>query len=427
MPVHTHPCQHRRDAGLTCPTTPKTNTNKHIKRPSQPATKNGMRAHIRNEFTELSRELNKKPAGKKPSTQIVRHRSNNMTQAVNFAGALQHPFNPMANGVQVPDIYSFPTATFHSHGVFNLSSATQGTLGVCVMPNPIASVIDMCLDSNSYTCVTSTSMVQLGSSDPLWGAVAPTTLQSVLSSYRVASWGIKITNLQPALTATGRLFIAVVPSLSVVPSYQALTSQGPTNGAGYFCKEFNNANYFSSDILDLPISREVSISELMTGAIQIAPSAVNPVFYTFKGTQSLDQTTTTQYFGDSISGTAGGVLGTPGLTSLTNMTGGCNVIIYGEGFPTSSSNLLAVEFVYHLEGTPVVNLAGISGGANQPLQGSSNTVEVAMIASPPSRSITFLDAVSAISTSATKVAQSAANFASSPIGRGLESALFALF
>jgi len=388
----------------------------------------GMRSHIRAEFTEVARELGgNRQTHRAPKQSVPRApRSLKQSQAVNFASAIQQPFHALSTGVKVPDIYSLPTATYHARGTCVINSAGAGNLGVSFFPNPIASLLDLGADCNASSSVANTSMTALTTFPAVYGAITPTNLQNVLTSYRVVSWGIKITNLQPALAATGRLYVAVIPSQSFTPSFYEL-SQYTNNGAGTLSKTLLGQNMFTSAILDLPISKEVSASELMTGAIQIAPAALNPLFYNFKDLATVATVNNAQYVGNTNESTSTG-LGQYAATvsDSTSQSGGCSIILYGDGFP-GTANVLEIEYIYHLEGTPVVNLTGLAGGSNSTLVGSTNTVEVAITGSPVGKSITFMDEAQQMAETASRAYKGAVDFANSPIGRGIESALMCLF
>jgi hypothetical protein len=143
-----------------------------------------------------------------------------------FYRALSDPFHPNSLGCQVPDPFPFPTQTFHVHQT-TILGASSGTVGGAVfMPNPVFSMIDL-LNANNLathpTAVTSTPMtvysgINTNMAGCLYGAITSTSLNTVYSSYRVVSWGIKISNLQPELSATGRLMLAMVPIGDSVPS-----------------------------------------------------------------------------------------------------------------------------------------------------------------------------------------------------------------
>lgn len=419
-----------RDTGLTCLTTPKQNTNKNRVMPStkKQGNNSGMRNHIRAEFTEVARELGGSRSKHRTAAQSQSkpRRSMRQTQAVNFASAIQQPFHALATGAKVPDIYSLPTATYHARGTAVVNAGGAGNWGVALMPNPVASMLDLGADCNGSSSVFSTSMTPFTSFPATYGALTPNNLAGVLTSYRVVSWGIKITNIQPALAATGRLYVAVIPSMSFTPSFAEL-SLATSNGSGFLSQAFLGQNMFTSSILDLPVAQEVSASELMTGAVQIAPSALNPCFYNFKDTQGAVHINTLEYAGDTVYSNAAGVSSAAAsLSDLTSQSGGCSIILYGDGFP-GNANVLEIEYIYHLEGTPIVSVTGLAGGSHTTLTGSTNTVEVAITGSPVAKSITFMDEAQQMAETANRAYKGAVDFANSPIGRGIESALMCLF
>jgi hypothetical protein len=123
-----------------------------------------------------------------------------------FKLSLADPFNPQSLGTQVPDSFSFPTTCYHSHTetVLGCATASGYTYGaVLVVPNPIISIVDISavngLGASSIT-VTSTSMNRYNTTASLvpscfYGATTTSDLLSKFSTWRVASWGIKLSNL----------------------------------------------------------------------------------------------------------------------------------------------------------------------------------------------------------------------------------------
>jgi len=396
-----------------------------------------MKSHIRKEFAEVARELGqvkKKKKNKKPKGALSLNRVNSMSR--DFACALKLPFHPCAVGCRVPDIYSAPTSTYHVRGNVVLGTTTAGTLGVIVLPNPILSLVDTALDSNNTACVTS-GMTQItttsgAGTSPYYGAVGKTPLSLAMASYRVASWGLKITSTQPALSGTGRLYIALIPSISQVPNIGTVENNGCDNGNGHAGRAFTNLQpVFSSSILDYPEATMLTVSELMTGAVCITPSPVNPIFYNFKSLTEYPTINNGYYVNDQTStNSAGAVFGARNGMNINNVSGGMTVVIFGDGFPTSLTNAVDIEFVYHLEGTPLLsisNSAGLSSVSPMQHAGSTDIVEKALQIAPASQGISFLTEVEQMGALASKGFNAAKDFSQTPLGGAMASALMALF
>lgn len=72
-----------------------------------------------------------------------------------YAAAQLDPFCDDAMGCRVPDVFPYPTATYHSEGTIIIKSDTNGMASVLLLPHPFVSTIDM-----STTSVLSTGQTQ---------------------------------------------------------------------------------------------------------------------------------------------------------------------------------------------------------------------------------------------------------------------------
>lgn len=310
-----------------------------------------------------------------------------------FYNALVDPFAPESLGCQVPDPFPFPTQVFHIHqttvvGPPAASSITSGA--VAFMPNPVLSMIDLQHASSltgTNVSIQNSPMTPYGvtgtnSNNCIYGAVVPSALSSVFADYRVVSWGIKISNLQPELSATGRLMVAMVPLGDTIPSFNELAN---ATLSSVFTPIFGIAPNFlnSSDILELPTGFEITVGDLLHGDLEIAGMYSNAGFWSFKTTVNSGIPGTGLTSGDSTTyNNSGGTLFTQGYKDIMRCNGGAAIVLYYEGIPTSAQNAFQIETIYHLEGTPnfssTANNALISSTARKSVVGSSVGVEQAM-------------------------------------------------
>jgi hypothetical protein len=305
-----------------------------------------------------------------------------------FGTALRHPFATSTLGVRVPDPYQFQTVTYHTNQVWTIGGATGLTTGcVTFLPSPILSVIDISGVSSNNPCINNApnSPYVTGVTDArqfIYGATGPTTMKSLLSTFRTCSWGIKISNLMPELTATGRIIVSVIPLGDTIPSYNELTNVALSSDviASVFGLSASALN--SSCTLELETAKEFTASNLMHGDVVIAGQYTNPYFFAFKTPITVGLLNTTTVDGDSSSG-----LGTVvGFKDVTRCSGGCAINVFFEGFPSTlgMSPFFQVELIYHMEGSPKVN----NGSNNVPvpsegqrrMPGSTSAVEQGMAA-----------------------------------------------
>jgi len=304
-----------------------------------------------------------------------------------FFKALSKPFDPRSMGCTVPDPFPFPTVTYHLHQTSVISQATGVTRGsVMFLPNPVLSMIDTWSLNQTFpgasTGINSTPFSQYGSSDGrrcIYGATTPSSLSNIFSTYRVVSWGVKISNLQPELSATGKLIVALLPLGDTVPAYQNII-QSPIIGSSITSiTGLPVSQIDSSGIIELPTAVQLTVGDLLKGDLEISGMYTNSNFWTFKST-SLYGTTATSIIGDEVLQTNGSV-SSLGFKDDTRCVGGCAIVAYWEGMPVGSLGF-QFETIYHLEGSPVisagVNNIPIASSVPKPNIGSMARVESAM-------------------------------------------------
>jgi len=173
---------------------------------------------------------------------------------------------------------------------------------------------------------------------------------SKFSSWRVASWGFKISNIQPELSATGRLILAPIPIGDTIPNYSQLSNAA-------YSTIFNSITGItyqacnSNALLNLPGAMVLVLSDLLHGDIQVAGMYTSPSFFDFKTNLSSGIDGATSLFGDSAStSTSSGASTNQAFKDLTRANGGVAWAIYWEGAPASTPNLFSLEIIMHLEG-----------------------------------------------------------------------------
>jgi len=315
---------------------------------------------------------------------------NNAGTATSFSRALSDPFDPSVLGCQVPDPFPFPTAVHHIHQTTVMGTDALNTAGSLVfLPNPVLSLIDTHhVAAPLQKSVVSTPMAQYSATfadqrSAYYGATTPANISAIYESYRVVSWGLKISNLQPELTATGRIIIAFVPAGGSVPSYTALFSIVNQTASAIIPVTGVPANiYDSSNMLQFPTAVEFAVQDLLHGGIEISGMYTNSSFWSFKVCALNGALSATQTEGDDAVVTTGTQL-VPfvGFKDLTRMDGGCSISLYYEGVPINTS-AFQIETIYHLEGTPVIGTGAsatpVPSSLPKSLIGSTASVEKAM-------------------------------------------------
>jgi len=275
-----------------------------------------------------------------------------------FRTALLNPFDPEVYGVRVPDPYPFPTQTWTSHGTTVLGSPTGFTSGsACFLPHPCISLLDLTnLDQLPSTAraVQSTNMSRLNATttttgNAIYGCASNSTMRSLMASYRVASWGIKISNLQPQLSATGRIIIAQLPIGDTVPTTYNLTNNTSANAVNGI---FGVPSLYmdSGALLNLPTAIEIPVSNLVSNSVQVVGMYTSDSFFNFK-TLLADNVLQGLYNeGDVEDFSSASALNAASFRDNTRMCGGTGIIVYFEGVPSGTANCIQVETIYHIEG-----------------------------------------------------------------------------
>lgn len=224
-----------------------------------------------------------------PQAKKLRNPNAINSMASPFAQALSDPFAPSSLGCKVPDPYPFPTQSYHLHQTTVLGTIGSNVAGgVMFLPSPTFSLIDTDHCNNvANNSVISTSFTRFGSvsTNPNYGLYASTglsTLAGVLETYRVVSWGIKISNLQPELSATGRIIIAMLPIADTVPTTVELSnSTFLTTGLIPVCGVPMGV-LDSANLLQLPTSLEFTVGDLLHGDLELSGMYTSGSFWNFK-------------------------------------------------------------------------------------------------------------------------------------------------
>jgi len=314
-----------------------------------------------------------------------------------FYNALCDPFDPESLGCQVPDPFPFPTQVYHVHQTTVLGASTGQSSGACMfLPNPVLSLIDLTsantFNTSTNKSVQTTPFTQLAAYSTTtpgcaaYGAIPSANINTVFGDYRVVSWGLKISNLQPELSATGRIIIAYVPVGDTVPTLNDIVTgaSGAIIGSVYTPICGSPASVLgSSAILELPTAVEFTVGDLLHGDLELSGMYTNSSFWSFKTTLGAGSASGTQVMGDDLSLiTLTGLVGTVGYKDLTRSNGGAAIVIYFEGLPLSTTSAFQVESIYHLEGSPQIasslNTALVPSIVRKATIGSSVGVEQAM-------------------------------------------------
>jgi len=318
------------------------------------------------------------------NSQVVRvpQQANSIPQAFrtpfySFVGALHNPFDPEALGVRVPDPFNFPTTTSHLHSTTVGDTTAGGNGCCCFLNNPVLTMLDMVRLNSGSISISSSGMTQPFNFQGFYGASSLSALGGLYATERVVCSGIKISNLQPELSATGRIIIAQVPVLDQFPGYSELVAAAP-GGDNFSQLLFGQeiSALASSKLLQLPGAYELAVQDLLHGDVQIVPMYTNSSFFNFRATADNTTYNSTNVVGNDTTYTTSTLVANDiSWNDIVTSAGSAAIIVYWEGMPASTANVLQFEYIMHLEGTPTL----ISAATSSPVTASGNATSVGTI------------------------------------------------
>jgi len=343
-------------------------------------------------------------AGKKKKGNKARQVTNGVRMGYNgirnnFLLSLVSPFCPEAYGTRVPDPFPFPTVTHHIRQTTVLGSNSSGNGAVVFLPSPTLSLIDISLVNGSGASIAGTPMTRFGASGAPFSMFKATTvaaINAIYGSYRTVSWGIKISNLQPELSATGRIIIAMIPVGDSVPSENELSNVANTSAVLTPIFGTPTAQLGTSGILQLPSAQLFAVQDLLHGDLEVSGMYTNTSFWQFKTTETRGAPYATHAGGDSFSSnTSTGLVVNSGYKDVNRMPGGCAIAIFYEGVPASIANSFQIETIYHIEGSPQISATAstipVPSGAEKAVVGTTDVVDQVMgVASKLENVFTFI-------------------------------------
>jgi len=161
----------------------------------------------------------------------------------------------------------------------------------------------------------------------------------------------------------------VAPDSSIIPSMLGGLSATATYGPNF---------------LNLPSAVEIGVSDLLQGDLLICNNIVNSAYYTFKNTKPFGLVNAANYeLVDEIVESSAFVSGQGGYKDMTRCAGACAILVWVEGLPPSTTPIIQIEHIIHLEGSPTLPANGSTGnivpsGASSACVGSTAIVEAAI-------------------------------------------------
>lgn len=255
------------------------------------------------------------------------------------------PFNPAAKGARTPSQYGIATNVHTSTVSYTLTSTAAGFIDAVVLPHPIWSVL------GGYSSITGGVAATMGvggaATQPCRGNVSTANLSAAYTNYRVVAWGVRLKSLQSYTGASGRIYLANIPTMPQLPVLAASQAGVVADVWDSLGVPFDGTGV-SDQLLNYPRSAHMNGAELVSeGGVEIRPHFTGPGHEHFRESHNLGEQ------GLVSRGPLGTVTANLSL-GFADVSGNSMIVIRGDGLTASTATHL-LEVIYHLEGTPIVS------------------------------------------------------------------------
>jgi hypothetical protein len=297
-----------------------------------------------------------------------------------YREALRNPFANGIGGVRVPDLYAVPTIARTITRTFQLHSSAAGTLDAFMLPHPsipiystrgnIAGGATWTLAKNTTKTVASGCATNID---------AP--LEKEFASYRVVSWGAKITSMASFNDAKGYVHLGTVPYSGIIPLNAGIGGQTDTAVStatfeNYLTDSGIPATGELIDIGQLPNMTKAttaSTAALQNSTVVAVSKISSPQAFNFRRSKD-------SFFGYDIHDQTSATYVASGDASYMDASGWEALVLGATGLPVSAP-MFTVTIVFHLEGVPRLSTSSINSdsGSRSPSdwQGFMNAVSAA--------------------------------------------------
>jgi len=189
----------------------------------------------------------------------------------------------------------------------------------------------------------------------------PAALAAVLSNYRIVGYGLRVFSDASMSATSGRLTTATLPISSYINDKTAKVGGQATtqtsalgskaNTLAAYGVPWNGTRIDPGALMMMANATEVSMQQLATAPISITPKITSPEAFVF------NQCSDSAVGFDTVSQTSATYILT-GDGSYMRLSGQEAVVIAVTGAATST-NVLQVDLVYHLEGNPAPVASGL--------------------------------------------------------------------
>jgi hypothetical protein len=237
----------------------------------------------------------------------------------------------------------------------NQSTSTSGA--VLLTPNPYMTAIETSRFYTTFPIIGVTSMNNYsGFSDEVWYSTPDLT--PIMSTARVVGFGITVRCLTPLLSRTGRIIIAPIGTMSSGMDIVALSNVTLANAyAQRLTSGISTNTLATASLLNLPGAMQMSLCDMSNCDLVCASKPNSADAFKFRTTYQSDYITSATRVDTVVSENSNTYA--PNQSGVSDYfelgVGMTSFAIYYDGAPANTP-VLEIDYVYHFEGTPVVNV-----------------------------------------------------------------------
>lgn len=202
--------------------------------------------------------------------------------------ALNDPFNTLANGARIPDMYTGHTVCLDVKKSITLNSSSGGTGDLIIFPSMEAIAVS---PRASLAGVTDAILWGDGNSAGAGSMLYGPTVQQILDTYRIVGMGVRITGIQSMTNSSGKLCVATYPIRSALalrnfPVAGATPVIDANKSGANTLAAWNTPNSGAfinqSNLIQFPGARVFGLSELSQQPIEVVPKLCDPLAQSFR-------------------------------------------------------------------------------------------------------------------------------------------------
>jgi len=305
--------------------------------------------------------------------------------ASKYVACLADPFDPAAEGAQVPDMYAFPTTTAMLRQSFTIQTIdTSGNVDFVMQPNPIATLASTSVNNGGQSCITGGNLWTATTTNAAaagaaghgfneFGLCTQTVLANTFARYRVVGFGVRFQSILPSLTQQGNIFTAKVPAMNQWANYNIGTAAATAATWAQYLNFYqlppiDSSSYITTQISQLQTFHENSVPNMtLDGGLEVVGQICSPVAFEWRDASNVTLIDATENQAVNTFTTAGVFVKNTDADFIRQ--GGWSALVFrATGLPnTTNTKCFNLDVVMHLEGVPNLGNSVISGGEVPPV------------------------------------------------------------